>query len=117
MFLSSTTDLQQAHQFMQEQAADGSVTSKPDAVLWTFVFDPRLGCNHINLIDRHDGTLGGDANAAAEDEWLFAPCSAFTVEAAEYKDNPTWTDPHRVVLRVAPDNRLERADVPNAPWG
>ena len=31
-------------------------------MLWTFVFDPRLGCNHINLIDRHDGTLGGDAN-------------------------------------------------------
>ena len=97
--------------------ADGSVTSKPDAVLWTFVFDPRLGCNHINLIDRHDGSLGGDANQAAEAEWLFAPYSFFTVESVDYKDSPTWTDPHRVVLRVAPDNRLERTDVPNAPWG
>ena len=64
MFLSSTADVQQAHVFMQEQASDGSRTSKTDAVLWTFVFDPRLGCNHINLIDRHDGTLGGDANQA-----------------------------------------------------
>ena len=64
MFLSSTADVQQAHVFMQEQASDGSRTSKTDAVLWTFVFDTRLGCNHINLIDRHDGTLGGDANQA-----------------------------------------------------
>ena len=61
-FLSSTANIQQAHDFMQERTADGSLTSKTDAVLWTFVFDPRLGCNHINLIDRHDGTLGGDAN-------------------------------------------------------
>ena len=63
-FLSSTANEQQAHDFMQERASDGSLTSKTDAVLWTFVFDPRLGCNHINLIDRHDGTLGGDANQA-----------------------------------------------------
>ena len=47
---------------VQETGPDGAPTSKADAVLWTFVFDPRLGCNHINLIDRHDGTLGGDAN-------------------------------------------------------
>ena len=79
--------------------------------------DPRLGCNHINLIDRHDGSLGGDANQAAEDEWLFAPYSFFTVAEACYKDAPTWTDPHRIVLRVAPDNQLERKNVPNAPWG
>ena len=43
--------------------------------------------------------------------------SFFTVESVDYKDAPTWTDPHRVVLKVAPDNQLERADVPNAPWG
>ena len=54
---------------------------------------------------------------AAEDEWLFAPYSFFTVEEVYYKDAPTWTDPHRVVLRVAPDNQIERKDVPNAPWG
>ena len=150
MFISSTADVQQAHNFMQEQGPDGSLISKTDAVLWTFVFDPQLGCNHINLIDRHDGTLGGDANQvtpttethtytvwharlgwcchvtlrwrfgawqAAEDEWLFAPYSFFTVEEACYKATPTWTDPHRIVLRVAPDNKLERTDVPNAPWG
>ena len=102
---------------MQETGPDGAPTSKADAVLWTFVFDPRLGCNHINLIDRHDGSLGGDANQAAEAEWLFAPYSFFTVEEACYKDEPKWTDPHRIVLRVAPDNQLERTDVPNAPWG
>ena len=117
MFLSSTTNLQKAHEFMQEQAADGSMTSKEDAVLWTFVFDPRLGCNHINLIDRHDGSLNDRPNEAAEDEWLLSPYSFFTVESVEYKDNATWTDPHRIMLRVAPDNQLERADVPNAPWG
>ena len=48
---------------------------------------------------------------------LFAPYSFFTVEEACYKAAPTWTDPHRIVLRVAPDNKLERTDVPNAPWG
>ena len=47
---------------MQETGPDGAPTSRADAVLWTFLFDPWLGCNHINLIDRHDGTLGGDDN-------------------------------------------------------
>jgi len=117
MFLSSTTNQQKVHEFMQEKAPDGTLTSKPDTVLWTFVFDARLGCNHVNLINLHDGSLGGNANAAAEAEWLFAPYSFFTVESVDYKDNPTWTNPHSVVLRVAPDNQLERADVPNAPWG
>ena len=54
---------------VQETGPDGAPTSKADAVLWTFVFDPRLGCNHINLIDRHDGTLGGDANQVTPLEW------------------------------------------------
>jgi hypothetical protein len=47
------------------------------------------------------------------------PCclQAFTVEAVAYKENPTWNDPHTVVLRVAPDNQAEREDLPNAPWG
>ena len=61
--------------------------------------------------------IGTGAWQAAEDEWLFAPYSFFTVEEACYKAAPTWTDPHRIVLRVAPDNKLERTDVPNAPWG
>ena len=108
MFLSSTADRLKTNPFMQD---------KEDPVLWTFVFDPNLGCKHINLIDRHDGHLGGDANQAVEDEWLFAPYSFFTVESVDYKVNPRWTDPHHVVLKVAPDNQLERTDVPNAPWG
>ena len=78
------------------------------------------GCCHVTsvlytsnrLIDWRYG-----AWQAAEDEWLFAPYSFFTVEEACYKAAPTWTDPHRIVLRVAPDNQIERKDVPNAPWG
>jgi len=27
-----------------------------------------------------------------------------------------WTRPHEVVLRVAPDNKLEAEDLPLAPW-
>ena len=117
MFLSSTTDRHKAKEFMQEQTPDGSFTSKPDAVKWTFRFDPENGCNHVSPIDRHDGSLVGDPNRPAEAEWLFAPYSVFTVRRVVFKDNPTWTNPYEIELDVAPDNQLEPTDLPLAPWG
>ena len=47
-------------------------------------------------------------------EFLFAPYSAFTVEAVEWASDPD--EAHRVVLRAAIDNRREPEDLPLAPW-
>lgn len=68
-----------------------------------------LKCNHANLIEAK--TLVG-----GENEFLYAPYSVFTVDSVDFKTNPTWIDPHRVVLQVAPDNKLEAGDLPLAPW-
>ena len=46
----------------------------------------------------------------------FLPGESVDYKAASSR-GPAWSAPHRIVLRVAPDNGLERADVPNAPWG
>ena len=111
MFLSSTTDLSKAREFM------GQAT---DPVMWTFIFDPDYGCNHVNLVDRHDGSLGGNPHQAAEAEWVFGAYSVFTVTKAVFKLNPTWMSPHMIEVRVAPDNRLNLSGpyppLPNAPW-
>jgi hypothetical protein len=73
-----------AREFMQQTGADKrpNGVSREDAALWTFEFDTFLGCKHVNLIDRHDGSLRDangdviDANSPAEAEWLFSPYSA-----------------------------------------
>ena len=83
-FLSTSTNLQKAREFMQQTGADKrpNGVSREDAALWTFEFDTFLGCKHVNLIDRHDGSLRDangdviDANSPAEAEWLFSPYSA-----------------------------------------
>ena len=79
-------------------------------MLWTFRFDPTLRCNHVNFIDRNDGTVRNEA------EFLFAPYSAFTVVSATWSGSPHWTRPHEVVLAVAPDNKDAPEDLPLAPW-
>ena len=51
-----------------------------------FVLDPDPRCNHINFIDRTDGSI------SCKDEFLFSPYfSAFAVLSAESSAHPHWT--------------------------
>lgn len=80
------------------QAVD---TGRP-AVLWRIRFDPRgpedfrFRCKHVNLV-RH-------SRAAAEQEYLFAPYSVFTVLAVEWKTGNHYLNPHIIEIEAAPDN-------------
>ena len=53
----------------------------------------------------------------AEQEFLFAPYSAFTVVAVHWSDTPDDATPHRIVLSAATDNRrVQTPNLPLAPW-
>lgn len=54
--------------------------------------------------------------ASSEEEFLFAPYSVFTVQSAEWSDNPDDDTPHVIHLQAAIDNRKEPNDLPLAPW-
>ena len=45
-----------------------------------------------------------------------APYSAFTVEDVQWREKPTWQEPHVVRLRAVSDNRLASEGLPLAPW-
>ena len=107
MFLSTSDQIQVTKKFMERQ--------QEDKVLWTIKLDPR-GCKHVNFISIHDGSLGPNPNVAVENEFLFAPYSAFTVEAVEWQDAPTIQKPHTVVLRAEFDNQRAPENLPLAPW-
>jgi hypothetical protein len=77
-------------------------------VLYELLLDSYLGCVHVNYVDR--------TNCPGEREFLFVPYSVFTVEEVKWQPNPTWTNPHVVVLKVAIDNSLQSEDLPLAPW-
>jgi hypothetical protein len=77
-------------------------------ILYEFHLDPRLGCVHVNYVDR--------TNIAGEREFLFVPYSVFTVERVTWKPNPNWADPHEMVLKVAIDNTFHSEELPLAPW-
>jgi hypothetical protein len=76
-------------------------------VLWIIQLDER-GCKHVNYL--HTTECEG------EQEYLFVPYSVFTVEKVEWRDKPTWKDPHLVYLSAAYDNRAFPEGLPLAPW-
>ena len=89
----------------------------PNLVLWIIDFDDSCQCDHVNYVNKNDGTLGApNPNTAAEDEYLFAPYGTFTVMSATFQPTPSDVNPHVVVLRAAVNNRAEREDLPCAPW-
>ena len=114
MFLATSASPGIANRFMERARVE-------DKVLWKFKFDETLApaerCKHINFIDRTDQTVDG------ENEYLFAPFSAFKVLSVEWSAQPTVASPHRVCLAVAPDNRGPPSmpdgppeDLPLAAW-
>lgn len=110
MFLSTSCAELQARNFILYKM-------KPhlEPILWTIKLDPR-GCKHVNFIDRHDGTLHTHHDTPAENEFLFAPYSAFTIQSVLWQDVPTAGQPHEVVLRAVYDNLEAPEDLPLAPW-
>ena len=50
-----------------------------------------------------------------EEEYLFAPYSAFTVLSVSWNAG-TIAAPHEIELLAAVDNKAEREDLPLAPW-
>ena len=69
--------------------------------------DPSRKCVHVNLVKK--------TNVAGEEEYLFAPYSAFTVLSATWNAG-TDADPHVIELRAAVDNKTKPEDLPLAPW-
>ena len=110
MFLSTSADRDVAEDMMRERGG-------PDFVLWIIEFDASRKCDHVNHVNRNDGTLdAADPNTAAEDEYLFAPYATFVVANAIFQDAPTASNPHVVVLHAAVNNRNEPNDLMSAPW-
>ena len=81
--------------------------------LWRIHVDPRgetdfdFRCKHVNLV--------AHSNVAGEAEYLFAPYSAFTVMAVEWKAGD-YRAPHVIDLRAAIDNLDESEHLPLAPF-
>jgi hypothetical protein len=82
-------------------------SSMASKVLWLVRIHPELKCAHVNLVKR--------TNVPGEEEYLFAPYSAFTVISATWNAG-TSADPHVIELQAAADNKLEPEDLPLAPW-
>jgi hypothetical protein len=79
----------------------------PAKIRWLIRIDPDRKCLHVNLVKR--------TNVPGEEEYLFAPYSAFTVSSATWNAG-TVADPHVVELLAAVDNKEEPEDLPLAPW-
>lgn len=112
MFLSASGDRGVAEGMMRERGG-------PDYVLWIIDFDDSRQCDHVNYVNKNDGSLSTPTpNTAAEDEYLFAPYGTFTVTGAAFQPTGTVSEanPHVVTLRAAVNNRSEREDVQSAPW-
>ena len=110
MFLSTSGNRAVAEGMMHDRGG-------PDYVLWVIDFDASRHCDHVNYVNKNDGSLGApNPNSAVEDEYLFAPYSTFTVTGVTFQPTPTEANPHVVELLAAVNNRNEPDDLPNSPW-
>ena len=69
--------------------------------------DPERKCGHVNLVRK--------TNVQGEEEYLFAPYSAFEVLSVSWNAG-TDAEPHVIELLAAVDNKAEPEDLPLAPW-
>ena len=69
--------------------------------------DAERKCVHVNLVKK--------TNVPGEEEYLFAPYSAFTVLSSTWNAGTT-AEPHVIELLAAVDNKEEPEDLPLAPW-
>mmetsp|Transcript_29194 Transcript_29194/g.69321 ORF Transcript_29194/g.69321 Transcript_29194/m.69321 type:complete len:530 (+) Transcript_29194:158-1747(+) len=111
-FLATSFEQETAEEFAQR--AWQALSGKVPAVLYTLKLDPRGAtrkvrrCQHVSLIRK--------SNVQTEAEFLYVPYSTFTVAEVRVSGNPTYLDPHIVVLQSSVDNMTEPEDLPLAPW-
>jgi hypothetical protein len=99
-----------ATSFLASTAEDFIARSDmPVKAKWLIRIDPARKCRHVNRITRRVPDLPD------EQEYLFAPYSAFTVRSARWGAG-TVADPHVIELQAAPDNKGPSEDLPLAPW-
>ena len=79
----------------------------PVKCLWRVRIDPERKCGHVNLVRK--------TNVQGEEEYLFAPYSAFEVLSVSWNAG-TDAEPHVIELLAAVDNKAEPEDLPLAPW-
>ena len=97
-----------ATSFSRSVAADFIARSTMGSkVLWRVRIDPERRCLHVNLVEK--------SNVPGEEEYLFAPYSAFTVLSAKWRAG-TAAEPHEVELLACVDNKAEPENLPLAPW-
>lgn len=97
-----------ATSFDQKVAQTFIARSKmPSRVLWKVRIDREKKCLHVNLVQK--------SNVENEQEYLFAPYSAFTVEKAT-KRAGTANDPHVIELLAVHDNKAAPVNLRLAPW-
>ena len=105
MFVATSFELGTAYEF-----AERAEQRQEPPVIWTFTLNPATRCNHANFVE-------GKTLVQGENEFLYAPYSVFTVVSVEWADAPTWEEPHKIELAVAPDNNRPAFDnLPLAPW-
>ena len=93
-----------------EGVADSFIARVPaefPKVKWRIRIDPSRKCVHVNLVKK--------TNVPGEEEYLFAPYSAFEVLSASWNAG-TVAAPHEIELLAAVDNKEEPEDLPLAPW-
>jgi hypothetical protein len=101
-FLATSFSESTAEDFMRR-------SSMPVKAKWMIRIDSVRKCRHVNLVTRRVPGLPD------EQEYLFAPYSAFTVRSARWAAG-TNDDPHVIELDAAPDNVGPSEDLPLAPW-
>ena len=99
-YLATSFSEQVARRFLVERGGS-------DCVLWRVRIDPVRKCVHVNLVKK--------TNVPGEEEYLFAPYSAFTVLSVRWGAG-TAAAPHEIELLAAVDNKEEPEDLPLAPW-
>ena len=102
-FLSTSISRGVAFDFVHRAVGRGEIP-----VLWEFHFDEDYRCKHVNILSK--------SNVEGEKEFLFAAYSVFTVRVKEIQVNPTWKNPHKIALDVAPDNQDYPENLPVSPW-
>merc|ERR1711963_1136400 len=75
------------------------------AVLFLVHLDPDYRCDHALLID-------SISLIPEEAEFLYVAYSGFTVKSVRMPDDPSWSNPVIIDLKVAPDNAALPAALP-----
>lgn len=93
----------------------GRVAKPLEPTMWVFHVDSEKKCWHLNYMDASQIIDVDNQGKPKEDEFLFAPFSAFKIRSVCWRENP-WDEPHVIEVDAYPDNQKAPEDLPLAPW-